>query len=322
MNDLASKFLETYAAGAEPEGGWLFGKALQQARLDYSPDSLKRLDALLVQIRERARPTRAALDSEAGRNFESLVVFYVIEFARRVSHAHIQWHDIGSAKGILPPGAVLEDSPATRLVVDMPAQAALFKPLEWLESRLLGDAESASPADYVAGVLAQLGHDGPPVWWTTMFAVGRLGSWNMMMAADGRGVWPALIAGKEPRTLRPMERVDLEDVVAHCRYVLEKNPEKEPWQVFSYPGYAEHGAERLDAVIVMGASYGAHPIKLTVAFPFRPARDGRRMVIQQPSLVECNLPVEAVAKIGGALERGIHNLQWAVAGDWNDYYRA
>jgi hypothetical protein len=322
MNELASKFLEIYAAGGEPEGGWLFGKALQQAKLDYSPDSLKRLEALLVQIRERAKPTRAALDSESGRNFESLVVFYLMEFARRVSHAHVQWYDLASARRILPPGVTLADSPTTRLVVDMPAQAALFKPLEWLESRLLGEGDAVAPADYVAGVLAQLGHDGPPVWWTTMFAIGRLGSWNMMSLADGGGLWPALIAGKAPSTLRHMERIELKDVMAHCRYVMEKNPEGEPWQVISFPGYAEHGTERLDAVIVSGASYGAHPIRVAVAFPFRPARNGRRMTILPPSLIECNLPVEAVAKVGGALERGIRNLEWAVAGNWNEYYQA
>jgi len=320
MNELATKFLEIYAAGGEPEGGWTYGKALQQAQLDFTPDSLKRLDALLAQIRERAKPTRAELDTVRGRNFESLVAFYVIEFARRVSQAQIQWLDLESARRVLPPGLALEDSPATRLVADAPANAALFKPLQWLEARLLGDGEAVTPADYVAGVLAELGRDGPPVWWTTMFAVGRLGSWHMMMAADGRGVWPALITAKAPTNLHHLERVELAQAVAHCRHVLELNPDKEAWQVFSYPGYAEHRGERVDAVIVMGASYDASPIRLAVAFPFRPAREGRRMAILQPSLVETNLPVEVVGKLGGALERGIRSVEWAVAGNWNEWY--
>ena len=322
MNELATTFLETYAAGGEPEGGWIYGKALQQAQLDFSADSLKRLDALLAQIRERARPTRAELDSVRGRNFESLVVFYLIEFVRRVSHAQLTWLDLESARRVLPPGLALEDSPATRLVVDAPANAAVFKPLQWLETRLLGDEEAVAPAEYVAGVLAQLGHDGPPVWWTTMFAVGRLGSWHMMMAADGRGVWPALITAKAPTMLHHVERVELAQAVAHCRQLLERNPDQEAWQVFSYPGYAEHQGERVDAVIVMGASYGASPIRLAVAFPFRPAGDGRRMVILQPSLVETNLPVEVIGKLGGALERGIRSFEWAVAGSWNELYEA
>jgi hypothetical protein len=322
MNDFATTFLEAYAAGGEPEGGWLWGKALQQAKLDFTPDSLKRLDALLTQIRERAKPTRETLDTAPGRNFEAMVALYVIELARRVSHVWMQWHDAASARSVLPPGVFLDDSPATRMVVNAPANAMMFKPLEWVEDRLLGDGPVVTPGDYVAGVLAQLGHDGPPVWWTTMFAVGRLGSWQLMMAADGRGVWPALITGQAPAALVPMERGDLEQAVAHCRYVLAKNPENQAWQVFSFPGYFEHGAERLDAVIVSGASYGASPIRLSVAFPFRPARDGRRQVILQPSLIETNLPVEVIGKVSGALDRGVRSFTWAVGGSWNELFQA
>jgi len=322
MNELASTFLETYAAGAEPEGGWTYGKALQQAKLDYTPDSLKRLDALLSQIRDRARPTRAQLETEAGRNFESLVVFYLIEYAQRVSHAQLQWHDLESARRALPPGVALEDSPVNRLVVDAPANAALFRPLEWLETRLFGEGEAVAPANYVASVLAQLGRDAPPVWFTTMFAVGRLGSWNMMMAASGQGVWPALVNGKAPTSLRPLERGDLRQAVAHCFHLLEDNPDDEAWRVASYPGYAEHAGRKVDAVIVMGASYGPQPVRLAVAFPFRPARDGRPLVILQPSLVETNLPIETIAKLGSALERGIRHFGWAVAGSWDEHYQA
>jgi hypothetical protein len=104
--------------------------------------------------------------------------------------------------------------------------------------------------------------------------------------------------------------------------VLDNNPEHEAWQVFSYPGYAEHAGENVDAVIVVGASYGPQPVRLAVAFPFRPAGEGRRMVILQPSLVESNLPIEAVGKLGGALDRGIRSVRWAVAGQWDDFYQA
>ena len=56
MKDVARLFLETYARGGEVEGGWKFGKALIQARLDYSEESLERIDLLLKAIRERAKP--------------------------------------------------------------------------------------------------------------------------------------------------------------------------------------------------------------------------------------------------------------------------
>ena len=322
LNDTSTRFLETYAAGGEPEGGWLYAKALKQAALDFSPESLVRLDALLTQIRERAKPTRADLDTERGRNFEALLVFYLVELARRISHAHFTWLDAASAREALPHGAVPDESPETRLIVDAPAHALLFRPLAWLEAQILPDGELRSVGDYLASLLAQLKRDGPALWSSAMFAVGRLGSWHMMMAADDRGMWPTRITARSPTELRFIERTDLQRVVDWGHHQLNDNPDNEVWQVFSYPGYAEHGGERVDAVIVLAATYGEQPMRLSVAFPFVPARDGQRLVILQPALVDATLAVEAAGKLGGALERGIRSVQWSVGGGWNELYRA
>jgi len=321
MNELAMKFLEIYAAGGEPEGGWTYGKALQQAKLDFTPESLKRLDALLTQIRERARPTRADLDTVPGRNFQSLLAFYVIEFVRRMTHATLNWHDQASARAALPPGTPLADTPATRLLVDAPAQSALFMPLAWLEVRLFGD-EQARAGDYIASVVAQLDRDGPSRWWTAMYNVGLLGSWHMMTAADGRGMWPTLVTGARPSTLQQMERGDLRLAVQNGDYMLANNPDDVPWQVFSYPGFAERKGQRVDALIVLAATYGDQPMRMRIAFPFRPAADGERLVIWQPMLVDGNLTVETSAKLGPAMERGIRSVKWSFGTTWNELYQA
>ena len=118
MNDIAAHFLQTYAAGGEPDEGWLFAKALQQAQLDFTPESLIRLDALLSQIRERAKPTRADLDGVKGRSFEALIAFYLAEIVRpreparrscAMDHAAAQAHS-GAPLGVLP------DVPGMRLI--------------------------------------------------------------------------------------------------------------------------------------------------------------------------------------------------------------
>ena len=321
MDDLAKHFLDTYAAGGEPDGGWKYAKALRQARLDFTPESLARLELLLAQLRERAAPTRETFDTPQGRNFESLVVFYLIELARRISNATLVWHDLASARKALPPGVPLDDSPRTRLVVNAPANAALFTPLAWLEARLLDDGEPVTPGDFLASVLAQLKIDGPAAWSAAMYAAGGLGSWHMMMCADGRGIWPTLMTATAPTTLRHMERIDLQGAVNHCRYVLQHNPERVAWQVSGYPGFAEHDGQRVDALIVLAATYGEEPLQLAMAFPFRPAAEGRRLVILPPQLVEANRTVEAVNRLHGALERGIRSIQWAVAGSWQELYQ-
>ena len=58
VNELANHFLEIYADGGEADKGWLYGKALQQARLDFTPDSL-RPPGRLARADPRARAAHA-----------------------------------------------------------------------------------------------------------------------------------------------------------------------------------------------------------------------------------------------------------------------
>ena len=98
MKDVARLFLETYARGGEVEGGWKFGKALIQARLDYSEESLERIDLLLKAIRERAKPAHDEFIADPeSRNFLSLLAFYLMAVLSRRTGAEIEWHDTRSA---------------------------------------------------------------------------------------------------------------------------------------------------------------------------------------------------------------------------------
>ena len=90
MNDVARLFLDTYARGGEVDGGWKFGRALQQAQLDYSEESLERIDLLLKAIRERASPVHDEfLADPQGRNFLSLLAYYLMSVLSRRTGAEI-----------------------------------------------------------------------------------------------------------------------------------------------------------------------------------------------------------------------------------------
>ena len=321
MNDIATNFLQTYAAGGEPDEGWMYAKALQQADLDYSLESLQRLDTLLAQIRERTKPTREALDSPRGRNFASLVVFYVVEIVRRRTGADIAWHDRASALRVLPPGTPLPDTSATRLVANALDQGALFHPLGWLEAQVLPVGKRVGVADYVASLVTQLERDGPAEWWNAARGVGRIASWQMMLAAAGRPVWPTKVTQADPTTLLALQAESIPKSVEYGYGELATNPERALWRVFSYAGYTEQAGERLDAVIVLAASYGARAMRMEVAFPFRPAREGQRLAILRPALREANLTVETVGKLNGALERGIRDVPWDIGTSWDELYR-
>ncbi|MEO5686453.1 MAG: hypothetical protein ABIR54_03755 [Burkholderiaceae bacterium] len=324
--DAARRFLQTYAAGDEVEQGWLFGKALKQASLDYSPESLLRLDALLKQIGERAQPGRAELDSPPGQNFAALLAYYVIEIVHRRSRVEIVWHDRVSGLRALPPGMQLPQGPTGRLVAHAPDPGEILLPLAWLEAQLLPDGKRLKAADYIAGLVAQLERDGPAAWWSAAHAAGRIASWQMQAAANGRPVRVSMVSQKSPRTLTvvgtdSVRAEDLQLAVLHGVQLLGTNPDGVTWQVLSHHGYIEDEGVRLDAMIVVAATYGEPGLRMVMAFPYRPVRDASRFEILRPRLREANVPAETVVKLNMALERGMREASWGFGGSWNEFYR-
>ncbi len=321
MNEIATTYLETYARGAMVEGGCTWAKALLQARLDYSEQSLLRLGKLLAQIRDRARPAQAELETVPGRNFVAMVAFYVIELVHRRTGARVEWHERGVALRVLPAGAQLPEGDGARLVAWAPDQRAAFFPLAWVLSQVLGQGTQRPPVDYVAGVIAHLGRDGPPVWWSGMQALGRAASWQMMMAADGGRVLPTMLSASRPETWVTLAGGvpgdDLRAAVERGGRTLEANPENEAWQVLAYDGIAELPQGRLDAVMVVLVTYGETPLRLKIAFPYRPATAGRGFAILEPTLRDCSVDSETVALLGPAMQRGIESVKWAFGRTWD-----
>jgi len=323
LNDTAAHFLQAYAAGGEVEGGWLFGKALQQTRLDFSPESLGRLDHMLAQVRLRARPSAELLESTRGTNFVSLISFYVIELARRRTGAEIVWHDRATALRVLPPGTTLPATASTRLLAYATEHESIFLPLRWIETQLLPDHRLIPSGDYLASVIAELGRHGPPAWWQAVQAMGRIASWQMMTAADGRAVLPAMMDERAPKTWAMLptgagRKDEIDEVIVRARRQLDANPDGRAWQVLCHDGAVGEGRDKVDAVTVVARTYGDNPLKMTWAFPYRPRRGGRALAILPPMLREANVPQETIARLDAALERGIHAVKWIYGSSWDE----
>ena len=326
MDKIATTYLDAYARGGEVEGGWKYARALQQARLDFTDDSLGRLDQLLAQVRERARPTAADLATPAGRNFAALVAFYVIELVRRRSGAAIEWHDRVSARLHLPEGVKAPPGDAARLVAWAPDQRAAFWTLAWVEAQVLGRGTQRPPSAYVAGLIAHLERAGRPVWWTGMEALGRIASWQMMMAADGGSVLPTMLSSASPETwvtlAGSLPGDDVDAAIERAGRLLEGNPDDTTWQVLACGGHAELAQGRQPAVVVSLATYGKAPLRVKIAFPYRPATASRRFAILEPTLVDANLDDEQVAMLRGAMQRGIASVKWSFGLTWDELCEA
>jgi hypothetical protein len=69
-----------------------------------------------------------------------------------------------------------------------------------------------------------------------------------------------------------------------------------------------------------GARRGLHLAEdqLTMAFPYRPKRGGRPLVILKPIMRETNVPPETIVKLDESLKRGIHAVKWIYGSSWDE----
>ncbi len=323
MNDVARQFLETYARGAEVDGGWKFAKALQQARLDFSHASLERVDLLLKAIRERAKPAHDDfLADTVGRNFCALLAYYLMAVLARRSGAQIDWHDTASARKAVSEWASITDGPFTRIVASAPDQGLLFLPLVWVHDHLfgLGLGQARTAADYLDGVTAELEADCPLAWWRAAREAGIAAASLMASAARGSRPLPRL-AWQHARGQRHGSTLgyDGADAVAYGEAALEHNRENAAWMTFAHDAFVGSAGARADAIAVTAQAYGQAPLRLKLAFRYRPSDTGRPFAILEPLAFEFDISPQQVALLHTAVRKGIQSVDWPFAKSWDEY---
>jgi TPR repeat protein len=326
LNDVARQFLETYARGGEVAGGWKFGRALQQAQLDMSDESLERLDLLLKAIRERAKPAHDEfLADPQGLNFLSLLAFYLMAVLSRRTGVHIEWHDTASARRATDDWASISDTPFTRLVALAPDQGLLFLPLVWVHDRVfeLGLGQYATASDYLLSVAQELEYDLPMGWWNAARVLGVTASAMMGAVAEGRAAMPQ-VTWQHPRGQRVNATTlafEGPDAVARGEAALEANPEGAAWKTFAYPTWISSAGKRVEAISATVQTYGPSPLRLRMALRYQPAAEGRAFAILDPSVWEFNVTEEQFLRLYAAVKRGLHAPRWPSGKGWLDAYQ-
>ena len=129
-----------------------------------------------------------------------------------------------------------------------------------------------------------------------------------------------MVVSSAPQSLRTLSPELLSQALEEAGHRLENNPDGERWQVMGYAGYHELDGQRLDAIVVLAFTHGEQGARLRIAFPCRPASEGRPFQILRPQLVEANLAHEVLEQLTHALDRGIRTHHWAHPGSWAQYY--
>ena len=151
----AQGFLAALDAGAEVPGGLAFRSALKQSQLDYSLESLDRIDKLLNQVRTQFSPQRESWQSQPGaENFCLLLAFYIGEVLSRQTKLPIQWHTHAQAAPLMPPDMPLPDVGWARVVGIIGTSACV--PLGLIEDKLFDGPGEMTCKAYVERLASKM----------------------------------------------------------------------------------------------------------------------------------------------------------------------
>jgi TPR repeat protein len=178
ITQLAEQYLAAFSdGGREFPGGISYLEALVQCRLDYSPESLQRIDMLLDQIRTTEAPKdEVFIKASANQNFLYFLAFYIGKTIERNNPgAQVEWLEhkelVARNPGIEKIWPYQFDSSIICVITGGSARQGEFLPLSSIVIRLFEGpdeksvwfsadaymAEPAPPAQYFDGQIVQKG---------------------------------------------------------------------------------------------------------------------------------------------------------------------
>lgn len=155
MQQKAQDLLAALGTGADVPGGMACRSALQQSKLDYSLDSLDRVDVLLDQVRTRFSPQRESWKNQNGaENFCLVLAFYMGEVLARQTTLPIKWHTREQAAVLMPPDIALPDADWSRAVGIIGTVVCV--PLGLIEDKLFSGSGEMTCRSYVERLASKL----------------------------------------------------------------------------------------------------------------------------------------------------------------------
>lgn len=307
VNRLADQYLATYRDGGEFPDGLPFAKALGQANLDFSRESLDRLDRLLDQIRLQVKPQhKSYVDEQQTQNFMYLLCFYFGTVVARLSGQTVDWYQYPEMQDMLGSSGDFPHCFTTSMTCVMGGKLH-FMPLVPIESRLFDEPPKNSLAqsadEFVAKFkLPLVERKRPPlaadpanrniVMESTAEMLGSLSALCVYMIAGGSTLAPVLSA--DGKNMRQLMYDDLNTAVNMGLREIESNPSGVSQLGFVYDGFISLNTGRTDALIVEARHYKVVTgestciFSLSIALPYRHAQNEGGFLMHVPRLVNCS----------------------------------
>jgi hypothetical protein len=346
-NEWSQLYLERFFAGKDIPGGLAFRANLEKLGLDYSVESLGRIDGLLGAIRRELRPDYAQFvnHGESG-NFLLLLGYYLGATVARSGGLSLKWLGAAETRAVIgDQGEHFETSRGCRLgpMLTLPLSVLneiLFDPqpsgrscLSWgreilAEARggaqpvpaLVSIKRSGLPATGPAKGRSVLGgllgnKRGNPHWEQAMQAAGFLAAHGMYMVEDGSPLRPTLLIRK---TFVVLADESVEQAIRVGKERMLENPENAPFMVFAHDAYANLPSGRTDALMLEVRSYQNEELHAELVLPYRNAAQPGGFAIYSPKLLHCSVAAGRQPELFAGFYAGVDGYK-STTFSWNRY---
>jgi hypothetical protein len=290
ITHVADNYLDVYRRGAEFEGGLAFQKALAQANLDFSVESLGRIDLLLDQIRERLKPEfDSFIGKQENQNFLHLIAFYAGEVIARGMGWQRQWLEHPELVKAVEEASEYPFCFATSITC-LFENGYWFLPLSPIQERLFEADSGRSLKESAARYMKSQAEPpklerssaipsmvpGPAAAEVKMLAnfAGIAAAFAVFQIAEGGPLIPTL-SSEMPSGERDMAALMRDDLNAAIDEGLQRlviNPEGAVRSTLAYDGFINLPSRRTDALVLEARSHAPHGFAFSVALPYRHAR--------------------------------------------------
>lgn len=145
INELAAKYLETFERNEDFPDGLSFRKALNQSNLDYSRESLSRIDYLLDQIRTKFKPNQPEfMQDYANQTFLYFLAFYVGTVTAKQSGSKIDWYNYNEMLTVIPDNKAFFPECFASSITCIIEKKGFFIPLSSIQKRLFDEPPGKS----------------------------------------------------------------------------------------------------------------------------------------------------------------------------------
>jgi hypothetical protein len=300
-NDFVASVLDVLRRFEVASSTYLYKDQVEAVGLDFTLDSLDRLDQCLLSIREKDQPDYDTLcNTPEGQTFVYLVAAYLMSTIAKAGRYHIKWFTYQEFAAMVPADQPPTHCFETSAICVVGGRIRVM--LGEITEPLTHPKGSAGLRQY-ANQLLQVTPDYCDLYLDVdqlhvaddsvkknqvLFDLASKLGWlrDYATPSSPEPISPVLLAPKNPpETGINIVRYILETDPAGMLHEIEKNPNQKPWLVGVYDSYIYPFSGKTDGMVFQAQSYQGDKSEVKILLPYQFDEANKRLVLFSPMLM-------------------------------------